>query len=171
VQTEVRVDLFTKPAHVVDSAPALADGGTPRGLTSGGWVRTTGWLQVGDRPVSSAHLAAVAGLLWAVVGAAVLMSTFPAVAGILILTAPVLCGAFWSFVTTQLRPASTARNIETKPADELSPGDVVRLHGSIGPIGQVTEVTFGDDVQVAFHGGEQRSWARDHVVHVAELLS
>ncbi len=171
MQTEVRIDLFTKPADVVDTAPVLANGTPPRGLTSAGWVRTTGWLQVGDRPVSSAHLVAVAGLLWAVVGAAVLMETFPVAAGVLILTAPVLCGVSWSFVTRWLWPASVARNVETKRAEELAPGDVIRLHGSIGPIGQVTEVAFGDDIRVAFHGGEQQSWARDHVVHVAELLS
>ncbi|MFI6096407.1 hypothetical protein ACIA8G_12675 [Lentzea sp. NPDC051213] len=170
MQTEERIDLFSKPANV-DRAPTVVDGSPPRGLTSGGWVRTTGWLQVGDHPVSSAHLAAVVGLLWAVVGAAALVGTYPVAAGVLVLTVPVLCGVSWSVFTGFLRPASRARNVGTRYADELAPGDVVRLHGSIGPIGQVTSVTSGEEVLVDFHGGEHRMWAPSQVVHVAELLS
>lgn len=169
MRTDDRIDLFRKPVEVVDVPPALPDGGRPRGLTEGGWVRTTGWLQVGDHPVSSAHVAALAGLLWAVAGAAVLVRDFPVTAGILVLTAPVVCGVVWWLVTTLLRPASTARNVATKPADELSPGDVVRLYGSIGPIGLVTAVTVGDDIRVACHGGVNRSFARRQPVYIAEL--
>jgi hypothetical protein len=169
VRPEDHVDLFSKPVHTAE--PGLADGRPPRGLTSEGWVRTTGWLQVGDHPVSSAHIAAMVGLLWALVGAAPLVSTFPIAAGVLVLTVPALCGASWWLFTARLRPASSARNIGTKHASELLPGDFVRLYGSIGPIGQVTLVTFGEDVRVTFHGGEHQSWARRQVVHIAELLS
>ncbi|NKE60411.1 hypothetical protein FXN61_27920 [Lentzea sp. PSKA42] len=169
--TEDRVDLFSKPVHDDDTAPALAHGGPPRGLTGDGSIRTTGWLQVGDHPVSSAHVAAVAGLLWALVGAAALVSTFPVVAGILVITTPVLCGASWWLLTTRVRPASSARNIGTKRADELAPGDLVRLYGSIGPIGQVVAVICDEGVRVTFRGGGKRSWTRGQVVHVAELLS
>jgi hypothetical protein len=169
VRTESGIDLFSKPT---EPEPILAHGTPPRGLTEDGWVRTTGWLQVGDHPVSSASVAAVAGLLWASVGAAVLVREFPVIAGVLVLTAPVLCGVAWWLFTSRVRPASTARNIETRSADDLVPGDLVRVYGSIGPVAQVAEVTFaGDDVSVAFHGGLDRSWPREHVVHVVELLS
>lgn len=171
MRSEERVDYFSKPAHDADAAPGLPDGRPPRGLTAGGWVRTTGWLQFGEHPVNSALIAAMTGLLWALIGAASLISTSPVAAGILILTAPVLCGALWWLFTTRLKPASSARNIGTKHANELSPGDVVRLHGSIGPVGQVTAVTFGEDVRVDFHGGGHQSWPRRQVVHIAELLS
>ncbi len=165
------VNYFSKPACVVDPAPTLADGRAPRGLTADGWVRTTGWLQFGHHTVSSAHLAAVAGLLWGVFGAAALVGSSPVAAGVLVLTLPVLCGASWWLFTSRLRPASSARNIATKPADELSPGDVVRLHGPIGPVGRVTAVTFGENVEVDLHGGGRRSWARVQQMHIAELLS
>lgn len=170
MRTEDRVNYFSDSDHLAGRVPVLADGSPPRGLTDGGWVRTTGWLQVGDQPVSSAHVAAMAGLLWALAGAAALVRTFPVVAGMLVLTAPVLSGAAWWLLTTRLRPASPARNIGTKQAEELSPGDVVRQFGSIGPVGRVAEVTFGDDIRVVFHGGSHRSWGRGQAVHVAELL-
>ncbi|MGW6447353.1 hypothetical protein [Lentzea sp. NPDC055074] len=180
---EEHVDLFTAPDETVvlapapaddmtGPAPALADGGRPRGLTEDGWVRTTGWLQVGDHPVSSALLATLAGLLWALVGAAALVTERPVAAGVLTLALPVLFGTSWWLLTTRLRPASTARNVGTSRADELEPGDLVRLHGSIGPVGRVTDVSVGEDVQVVFHGARQRrTWPRDQVVHLAELLA
>ena len=170
MRNESRVDLFSKPAHV-DEAPTTADGLPPRGLTPGGWVRTTGWLQVGDHPVSSSHLAAAAGLLWALVGGILLMARFPVAAGVLVIGAPVVCGTSWWIVTTRVLPASSARNIGTKPVGELVPGELVRLYGSAGPVGQVAEVWHGKDVRVEFHGGERRSWGHDRVVYLAELLS
>lgn len=168
MRTEDGIDLFSKPA---EPAPVAALGKPPRGLTDDGWVRTTGWLQVGDHPVSSVHVAALTGLLWALVGAAVLVQDFPVVAGVLVLATPVLFGFAWWLFISRVRPASVARNIETKRADELVPGDLVRLYGSIGPVAQVTEVVFGADVGVTFQGGLHESWAPDRVVHVAELLS
>ncbi|GGU27630.1 hypothetical protein [Lentzea flava] len=171
MQTDTGIDLFRKPPEITDPPPSLDHGKPPRGLTKAGWIRTTGWLQVGDHPVHSAHVATVVGLLWSLVVAAVLVTAFPVVAGVLVLTVPVLCGGFWWLFTTFLRPSSLARNVGTKQADSLSPGDLVRLYGSIGPIAQVTEVALGSDVRVTFHGGSHRSWARDQVVHLAELLS
>jgi hypothetical protein len=155
----------------VELAPLEADGRPPRGLTEEGWVRTTGWFQAGDHPVSSVHVAALAGLLWALAGAAVLVRDFPVLAGVLVLAVPVLCGVSWWLFTSRVRPASVARNVETKRADELSAGDLIRLYGSIGPVAQVTEVTVGGDVGVTFQGGLRQSWPHDRVVHVAELLS
>ncbi|SMC54887.1 hypothetical protein [Lentzea albidocapillata] len=169
MRTEEHVDLFAERADA-DSTPTRVDGGRPRGLTAEGWVRTTGWLQVGDHPVSSVLLAALAGLLWALVGAAALVTEFPVAAGVLTLTTPVLFGVSWWLFTTRLRPASTARNVDTCRADELEPGDTIRLHGSIGPIGEVAEVALDDDVRVVLYGGGRRTWARDDVVHLAELL-
>lgn len=170
MMTENRVDLFSKPFDDAGTAPVLAEGVPPRGLTPDGWVRTTGWLQVGHHPVKSAHLAAVTGLLWALVASVALMATDPVAAGVLVITTPVLCGAAWWLFTTRLRPASMARNVGTSRAEDLSPGDVVRLHGSIGPVAQVTAVTPGEVVRVDFHGGEHQTWAPHQVVHIAELL-
>ncbi|SFR27975.1 hypothetical protein SAMN04488564_11286 [Lentzea waywayandensis] len=170
MQTEDDVDLFSKPALTTEAGPNLKDGRTPRGLTPGGWVRTTGWLQVGDHPVSSALLAAVVGLLGAVVVAAALVGTHPVAAGVLVLTTPVVCGGAWWLFTTRLKPASPARNIGTTPADELAPGDNVRLFGSIGPVGRVAAVAIGEDVEVDFHGGARQSWPRDRTVHLVRLL-
>ena len=168
MRTDDGIDLFSKP---VEPVPLLAQGKPPRGLTESGWVRTTGWLQVGDHPVSSAHVAALAGLLWALAGAAVLVRDFPVTAGVLVLAVPVLCGVAWWLFTSRVRPASVARNVETKYADELAAGDLVRLYGSSGPVAQVTGVVAGDEVDVTFQGEVRQSWPRDRVVHVAELLS
>ncbi|GAA3624306.1 hypothetical protein GCM10022267_08020 [Lentzea roselyniae] len=168
--TENGVNLFSKPADV-GAAPSLAHGERPRGLTEAGWVRTTGWLQVGDHPVHSASVAALAGLLWSLVGAAVLVNTAPVLAGVLVLATPLLCGGLWWLYTAYVRPSSSARNIERKHAHELEPGDLVRLCGSIGPIGQVIEVASGEDVRVVFHGGGRQTWPCHQVVHIAELLS
>lgn len=168
--TEDDVDLFSKAAPAAETGPSLADGRTPRGLTPGGWVRTTGWLQVGDHPVSSALVAAVVGLLGALVVAAALVETQPVAAGVLVLTVPVVCGGAWWLFTRWLKPASPARNIGTAPAGELMPGDDVRLYGSIGPVGHVAAVTLGEVVEVAFRGGTHQSWPRDETVHLVRLL-
>ncbi|MEU0881450.1 hypothetical protein ABZ345_22790 [Lentzea sp. NPDC005914] len=168
MRTEEGIDLFSKP---VDLAPLETDGKPPRGLTEEGWVRTTGWLQVGDHPVSSALVAALTGLLWASVGAAVLVREFPVTAGVLVLATPVVTGVGWWLFTSRIRPASVARNVAAKPAESLVPGDLVRLYGSIGPVGQVAEVALGEDVDVTFQGGLRQSWPADSVVRVAELLN
>lgn len=168
--TEDGIDLFRKPADA-GPAPGLADGAPPRGLTRAGWVRTTGWLQVGHHPVHSAYVAALAGLLWSLAGASLLVTRFPVGAGVLVVATPLLCGGLWWLYTAYLRPSSLARNVETKHAHELEAGDLVRMCGSIGPVGQVTEVISGDDVRVAFHGGARQTWPRHEVVHVVELLS
>ena len=167
--TDGQVDLFREPIFT-GTAPSLADGRTPRGLTPGGWVRTTGWLQVGHHPVSSPLLAATTGTLWALVAAAALVRTFPVTAGVLVLTTPVVCGGAWWLVTARVKPASPARNTGTKHADELAAGDLVRLHGSIGPVGRVVAVAVGGRAEVDFHGGSHESWARDRTVHLVQLL-
>ncbi|MGI5499029.1 hypothetical protein [Lentzea sp. CA-135723] len=169
--TEDEVDLFSKAAPATEPGPRLADGRTPRGLTPGGWVRTTGWLQVGHHPVSSALLAAVAGLLAAVVLAAALVRAQPVAAGVLVLVTPVVCGGAWWLFTTRLKPASPARNVGTSPANELAAGEHVRLYGSIGPVGQVAAVTVGEDVEVDFHGGARQTWPADRTVHLVRLLA
>ncbi|ANZ40300.1 hypothetical protein BBK82_34000 [Lentzea guizhouensis] len=164
-----QADLFREPV-LTDTAPSLADGRAPRGLTPGGWVRTTGWLQVGHHAVSSPLLAATTSTLWALVAAAALVRTFPVLAGVLVLATPVVCGGSWWLVTARIKPASPARNTGTKHADELAAGDVVRLHGSIGPVGRVVAVTVGERAEVVFHGGSHGSWDRGRTVHLAQLL-
>jgi hypothetical protein len=171
VRNEVGVDLFGRPIHVVEPAPRWEDGRPPRGLTAQGWVRTTGWLQIGDRPVSSAYVAAAVGFLWAPIVAVTLMAEFPVAAGVLVIATPALSGVAWWFFTTCVKPASSARNVGQKHASDLLSGDVVRLCGSIGPVGRVTAVVHDDVVIVDFHGGGRQSWAPSRVVHVAELLS
>lgn len=168
--TEDGIDLFRKPADD-GAAPGRADGERPRGLTKAGWVRTTGWLQVGDHPVHSAYVTGLVCLLWAPIGAARLLSAFPVAAGVLVLTTPVLCGGLWWLYTAYVRPSSLARNVGTKHAHELEAGDLVRMCGSIGPVGQVIEVISGDEVRVVFYGGARQTWPRHEVVHVVELLS
>ncbi|WP_394618706.1 hypothetical protein JNUCC0626_06270 [Lentzea sp. JNUCC 0626] len=166
MRTDDEVDLFSKVAP----ASEPEDERTPRGLTPGGWVRTTGWLQVGHHPVSSVLVAALVGLLGAVVVAAALVRADPVAAGVVVLLTPVACGGAWWLFTTRLKPASPARNLGTVPVGALSPGDHVRLHGSIGPVGQVVAVTVGEDVEVDFRGGTRRTWPGDHAVHRVQLL-
>jgi hypothetical protein len=170
VPTDSSIDLFSKPV-AAGLVPGLDDGRPPRGLTKAGWVRTTGWLQVGHHPVSSAHIAAFAGLLWSLVGAAAVVTSRPVVAGVVVITTPAVCGVSWWLFTVLVRPASSARNNGTKRADEQTPGDLIRLYGSLGPVGQVVAVTSGEELLVTLHGGSHRTWARDHVLHVVELLS
>lgn len=127
MSTEDQVDLFSKPGIGAGTEPRLAADRPPRGLTADGWVRTTGWLQLGDHPVSSALMAALLGMLCAMVAAVLLVSTFPIAAGVLVVVFPVLCGGVWGILITFVKPASLVRNVGSKHADKLSPGDVVRL--------------------------------------------
>ncbi|WP_052684933.1 hypothetical protein [Lentzea aerocolonigenes] len=161
-------NFFSKSVPTVATPPRLADGRPPRGLTGDGLVRTTGWLQAGDHPVSSVYVAAAIGFLWAPIAAVKLMASVPVAAGVLVIAAPALSGTAWWLFTTRVRPSSLARNTGEKCAKDLEPGDVVRLHGSIGPVGQVIAVT---PAGVDFYGGGSLSWAPGDVVQIAELLT
>jgi hypothetical protein len=164
--------LFAKRHTTVDGVdgPRLANGDRPRGLAADGLVRTTGWLQFGSRPVSSALIAALVGLAVTALIIAAFITSAPPVGGLIaLLPALFYCG--WRLLTVRLLPASTARAIGTAPASEVTDGSWVRLHGSIGPVAQVASTRPDNDlVEVTFVGGHQRSWPQQHRLHLAELL-
>lgn len=163
----MNVDLFGNPKPV-----ELAEEPSPRGLLDDGLVRTTGWLQFSTQGVRSEVVCALIFLLHGLVIAVALVASNPVLAGITALAAAPCGWALWR-LTTQLRPASRARNTHTIEARHLAPADWVRLHGSIGPVGRVASVTTPDgdqDLDVRFAGGTRMNWPADHQVHVVELL-
>ncbi|MFC0541820.1 hypothetical protein [Kutzneria chonburiensis] len=151
--------------------PRLADGTSPRGLQPTGLVRTTGWLQIGSRPVSSAFLAALAAFPVAAALVAALMTTVPVV-GLLIVLLPTLCYGGWRLLTIRVRPASAARDLGTAEVDDVAEGSWIRLHGAIGPVAQVASTSADESalVEVTFVGGGSRSWPSGHRLHLAEVL-
>ncbi|MEO6090657.1 MAG: hypothetical protein ABIQ18_46900, partial [Umezawaea sp.] len=84
---------------------------------------------------------------------------------------PLVGSGAWLLMNTLL-PASKARNVELRPAGDLTAGLLVRLYGSIGVVGRVRTITAvsEDDVEVRFYGGTLRTWAVGHQVQVVELL-
>jgi hypothetical protein len=174
-ETELAVDeFFTRFAERRVAAKqelSLPDGSPPLGLAADGLVRTTGWLQFGTRPVSSALVAAVVGLMVAVMVTVAVLPAFPGVAGLIPLL-PSVCYALWRLLTVRLVPASGARNIALATAQQLQVGDWVRLHGSIGPVGRVARnsVEDGGVCRVTFVGGTEREWSPDDRLHLVELV-
>lgn len=134
----------------------------PRGQRPDGTIRTTGWLQLGRRPISSG--------LWAALAGAAPGLALTDLAPWLPVALPVLTCTAWYATTRWLRPASPAVNRERVRADELLPGDPVRIYGPIGPVGIVEQATpSGDQVLVRFTGGTQRFLPADARCHVAHL--
>jgi hypothetical protein len=183
---ELVVDLFRNPEGTLDPVrrteddilrdPRLAHGRPPRGLAEQGLVRTTGWLQLGTRVVSSGLVTALISLLISVVAAVTLLSAYPLVSGTCILLLPIGGYAVWYVITMRLVPASTARNIETVAVADLQPGTWIRLHGTIGPVGQVARVQSelerplsARHYDVTFFGGVSMIWPSTHQVHVVDL--
>ncbi|MCI2416551.1 hypothetical protein MOQ72_03875 [Saccharopolyspora sp. K220] len=137
----------------------------PRGQQLDGTVRTTGWLQLGRWPISSGLWAALAG---AALGLALIdLNTW------LPLILPAAAYAAWFGTVRWLRPASSATNINRVRADELHPGDPVRIYGPIGPVGIVDQVTPASyrQVLIRFTGGTQRFLPADTRCHVVYLRS
>ncbi|GAA3434118.1 hypothetical protein [Kutzneria kofuensis] len=171
-ETELALtEFFTRFAErrAAKQELSLPDGSPPRGLAEDGLVRTTGWLQFGPRPVSSALIAAVVGLLVAIVATVAVLPVFPGISGLIPLL-PTACYAFWRLLTVRLMPASSARNLATVTAQQLQAGDWVRLHGSIGPVGQVAQAEVGGTCKVTFVGGVEREWSAGDRLHLVELL-
>ncbi|GAA4616579.1 hypothetical protein [Saccharopolyspora hordei] len=135
----------------------------PRGQRPDGTIRTTGWLQLGRTPISSAWWAALAG---AAPGLALIDH-----AAWLPIALPALTCTAWYATTRWLRPASPAVNRERLRADELLPGDAIRLHGPIGPVGIVEQVTpsTDDHVVVHFTGGTRQTRRADATCHLVRL--
>ncbi|HEY0500158.1 MAG TPA: hypothetical protein VGD48_30725 [Kutzneria sp.] len=150
---------------------SLPDGSRPRGLTADGLVRTTGWLQFGSRPIDSALVAAAVGLLAAIMITIRVLPSFVGISGLVPLL-PAICYLSWRALTKRLRPASGSRNLKTVSVLELRVGDWVRLHGSIGPVGEVAALAaeIGGRREVEFLGGVKREWSRYDRLHLVELL-
>ncbi|GAA2793840.1 hypothetical protein [Saccharopolyspora taberi] len=138
---------------------------TPRGLRPDGTIRTTGWLQLGHRTISSGLWAALTGLT---LGLALidLTSWLP-----LILTATGY--ATWHAQTRWIRPASTAVNLHRTTADRLTPGTAIRLHGPIGPVGIVDEITpvRRNRIRIDLDGGTHLTVPDTARCHVVDLRS
>ncbi|TDD32403.1 hypothetical protein [Saccharopolyspora elongata] len=135
----------------------------PRGHRPDGTIRTTGWLQLGARPISSGLWAALAG---AALGLALIDLNIW-----LPLILPAAAYALWFATTRWIRPASAATNLEQVYADELLPGDAIRVYGPIGPVGIVDQVTpaTNEQVLVRFTGGTQRFLPADARCHLVAL--
>ncbi|MGI8313131.1 hypothetical protein [Saccharopolyspora hattusasensis] len=135
----------------------------PRGHQPDGTIRTTGWLQLGKIPISSG--------LWATLTGAALGLALIDLHAWLPLILPAAAFAAWFATTRWLRPASAATNVEQVNADELLPGDAIRIYGPIGPVGIVDQVTPANNQQVLvrFTGGTQRFLPEDARCHLVQL--
>lgn len=152
-----------EPLPAERAKPLLANGSTPRGLLPDGSVRTTGWLLLGNRLISS-------GLLSALFAAGLTFALLPEpewAAG-----AAVLGFLLWVLCRRWLRPASRVRGQRRIEAAELAEGMFVRRYGQIGPVARVETATPWTDGMVAVHftGGEQARWAPTRQVWVVEVL-
>ena len=138
---------------------------TPRGLRPDGTIRTTGWLQIGGRTVSSGLWAALAGLALglALIDFSGWLPPIFAAAG----------GLGWFVLTRWIRPASAAVNTVHAPVERLEPGTAVRLHGPIGPVGIVEDVVplRRNRMRIDFDGGTHRTVSDTARCHVVELRS
>lgn len=156
-----RTELLGEPErHPADPAGAPSDF---RGTHPDGTIRTTGWLQLGNRPISSGTWAALAG---ATIGLSALDTL-----GWWGIALPLAGYTVWHAATQWIWPSSTAVNQGRVRADELTAGTMIRIHGPIGPVGIVDKTTPAslNQTLVRFVGGTQR-FLPDHVhCHVVEL--
>jgi hypothetical protein len=160
--SQVATSVTENTAGDVDTAP--------RGRMDDGLVRTTGWLRLGGRTVSSGLLAVLAGLPSAVVAAVALLPGAPLAAAACVVGVPLVCWCGWLLIVRGLAPASRARNTGIVPASELRPGQWVRRYGRYGPVAQVTSVRFGHESTTAeFAGGTVAVWPSTQKVYLAEL--
>ena len=165
----MNTDLFGNPVR--PARPVKAESTSPKGQLDDGLIRTTGWVQLGSRPVSSGVVAALICLPHAVVVAIALRQTSSVAALLAIVLLPLIVSGGW-FLTNALLPASKARNVEVRRTGDLAVGLPVRLYGSIGVVGMVRALNAvsADEVEVRFAGGTTRTWTNDRQVHVVELL-
>lgn len=152
-----------EPAAQTENTPVvrLPDGIAPRGLRPDGTVRTTGWAQLGNTPIPTGLMAALAAFSAAVP----LVSVAPLVP----VVAPPIGYLAWK-LGTRWRPASQAVNTRRVPIAALTAGQQIRLYGTAGPVGEVSAVTAGETgrVKVRMVGGleilrrpEQQVWQVD----------
>jgi hypothetical protein len=166
-ETDFFRDVFDEP----DQRPRESGAAMRlRGQSHDGLVRTTGWLRLGRRQISSGLVAAVMGLLVALVPAVILLPRLPLVSAACVVGGPLCCVVVWWLSVRRFAPASRARTIGTRQAGRLVAGQWIRLYGRNGPIGQVASVrTRDEDVVVEFTGGATRTWPATEQVYVAEL--
>jgi hypothetical protein len=121
-------------AEVVEPAAMvrLPDGTAPRGLRPDGTVRTTGWAQLGKLRVSSGFCAAQAAFLVT----APLVQVIPWIP----VVATPLGYVAWKLYSTKWFPASQAVNVRRTRVEELTAGQLIRLYGAAGPVGEVSGV-------------------------------
>ncbi|QUH02951.1 hypothetical protein HUO13_20915 [Saccharopolyspora erythraea] len=143
--------------------PATAPRRPTRGQRRDGIIRTTGWLQIGGRMISSGLWALLAGLA---LGLALLPVSPWAVAAL-----PLAFYLAWRVSTRWIWPATRAVNRGRAPAEELLPGTAVRLHGPIGPVGIVERVRPArrDRVRIDYEGGTRRIVPAGTRCHLVEL--
>ncbi|CAM02867.1 hypothetical protein A8924_3987 [Saccharopolyspora erythraea NRRL 2338] len=143
--------------------PVTAPRSPTRGQRRDGIIRTTGWLQIGGRMVSSGLWALLAGLA---LGLA-LLPVSPWFAAAL----PLAFYLVWRVSTRWIWPATRAVNRGRAPAEELLPGTAVRLHGPIGPVGIVERVQPArrDRVRIDYEGGTRRVVPAGTRCHLVEL--
>lgn len=123
-----------EPTERNEQAPVvrLPGGIAPRGLLPDGTVRTTGWVQFGNMPVPTGVLAALAAFSAAV--------PLASVAPLIPVVAPPIGYLAWR-LGAKWRPASQAVNTRRVPTAALTAGQLIRLYGTAGPVGEVSTVT------------------------------
>jgi hypothetical protein len=162
-ETPLHRSTDDEPAAQTENAPAvrLPDGIAPRGLRPDGTVRTTGWVQLGNMPIPTGFLAALAAFSAAV--------PLVSVAPLIPVVAPPIGYLAWK-LGTKRRPASQAVNTRRVPIAALTAGQQIRLYGTAGPVGEVSTVTAGvtGHLKVRMVGGleilrrpEQQIWQVD----------
>jgi hypothetical protein len=95
-------------------------------------VRTTGWAQLGKLRVSSGFCAAQAAFLVT----APLVQVIPWIP----IVATPLGYVAWKLCSTKWFPASQAVNVRRIQVEELTTGQLIRLYGAAGPVGEVSAV-------------------------------
>jgi hypothetical protein len=135
--------------HPEPPAVQLRDGSRPRGLLADGTIRTTGWLQVGTRPVSSGLWAAFTGFWFGLL-------LVPVFGGAPLFT-PLVGYLLWKWHTTKWRPASKAVNTGRVTASGVETGQLIRLYGSAGPVGKVAAIGADAEgrVRLRITGGQE----------------
>ncbi|MEU0885642.1 hypothetical protein ABZ345_44265 [Lentzea sp. NPDC005914] len=161
--TSLRRAADDEPAAQTETAPSvcLSDGIAPRGLRPDGTVRTTGWAQFANMPISTGFLTALAAFSAAV--------PLVPVAPLIPVVAPPIGYLAWK-LGTRWRPASQAVNTRRVPIAALTAGQQIRLYGTAGPVGEVSTVTASatGHLKVRMVGGleilrrpEQQIWQVD----------
>lgn len=155
-----------EPTARDEQAPVvrLSDGIAPRGLLPDGTVRTTGWGQFGSMPVSTGVMAALAAFSAAV--------PLASMAPLIPVVAPPIGYLAWR-LGAKWRPASQAVNTRRVPTAALTAGQLIRLYGTAGPVGEVSTVTADETgrLKVRMVGGLELLRRPDQQIWQVDLRS